>query len=1419
MPAIEEPPRSLSNSHEGNLSELRDPEGFEYNEARLQELVDEAYEQVDAGGSRLLASADSGVDRAVASMGMEKTKTESIFTDGFSTRINGIKMRVAALVEETRKRVGALTGTSVANTKQEGKKEAVIEDGQANVPGGMTLDRYMAEHRSSGIDLLKDKARLVQLKLKGVESPERMLGLIHYLEESAVSSDTQSVVVKPSEKEKKMKTYERQGYAVHEMGDYSSGEGGKTIGVVRLLATKDVPFAFDMRDAQKVSELLRGRTDPVELFEGLCGLGYQMTELDLLEPSAIKKFLDDPEAMPFLEKLEAAKGSVSIISRGLFDNKGGGNKILEIAHLDSKENLLSEEGISRLNAVAEIVGHPVSVDSLERWSKIAADPDVVQLLAVARENHEYTSVGEEDVLGNLEKFQNANIAKEIVGLVKKGFEPSDFGLDHLDWHSSGSSIEEIATSVRAIEDKPGFAEFIAQAAEIVGVKPSIKPDRLKPLTICFSRPKEALDVLRFLKKNELLDDVWSNPEYYLNKLFENSLAVETLADPEFSKFIYTMKEAGLTTELPELLFDKGGENLPFYIFNDQDLKRLITDKKNVKLAKDSNLLNYRSLDSLRWGVSTLKKLSEIPDITSRIETLKEYFGDFPKYGVDVDRWCNALEDSEVMEMLTRPEARALLNLLKQAECRLRIDDIFTLDQWASDRGFVGRLSNPETIKYIKEESLGKDLSELRSFVDLDISTRPEMGRFLDVLKQVYYRFRTEDIARLDEWSSDQQLLERLSDPETIEFVKKNAPQGDLPEIKYFVDMDPAQREMATILVAEFGEQRSNLSLPLFRRLLPKLIEAPEIIQAARALEARDIYLSPVHFFEKLKIIGERGLVDLYAQCEGRPAIQKFIIEGELHDIGPNSTLEDVFAEYLKGGEQKNFRENQIFRGEIVGMFLKNGEYERLSSLAGRDAESKEATSAAVEKIKEFASAYNVGGKGNTVATLLAMREYREGEGIAQLLGRTGDAVETYRNLIDRHSAKNIPEGLRVSIGMEYEITKSTAVGYSESNNRRDLSEDMDMVAGFAGVGKGKDAVFEIATKPTDDPHLMLLEMQLLQELGFIDLNFKKEGYEKGARGYHMTIGGESGIEISHNANFLQNVLVMSGWGGINAGHEVKKLSRGRSLNIRQRGAYDTQRVFSNTRPAVEFRALSLDSWEPFERAVESAYYGALAIQAFEKYIPKISREALSELSSDTLEGFLEELKDKKLITESPSDERTAQMIFEWAKLQKGILSDIADHNENFLENETTGYLDDRGRWVDAEDFGGGANRARFDSVAGGAQGFGSYKERMHINPTDLFKEATPEFANSLTSITNLFIKPSQESGGDVVNASSVLDTTKIGRIAEAEDSQARYKSFFDVSGKGREGYYYIQGGSEKMILHKAQVRLLEFKKSMEKILS
>ena len=101
----------------------------------------------------------------------------------------------------------------------------------------------------------------------------------------------------------------------------------------------------------------------------------------------------------------------------------------------------------------------------------------------------------------------------------------------------------------------------------------------------------------------------------------------------------------------------------------------------------------------------------------------------------------------------------------------------------------------------------------------------------------------------------------------------------------------------------------------------------------------------------------------------------------------------------------------------------------------------------------------------------------------------------------------------------------------------------------------------------------------------------------------------------------------------------------------------------------------------------------------------------------------------------------------------------------------------------------------------------------------MFFEAQADFANKLTAITNLFIKSTEESGGDAVNASSILDTTKVGRVIEDGDPQSKYMSFFDTHGKTREGYYYVQGGSEKMIIHKAQMRLLEFNKRMQDIIS
>jgi hypothetical protein len=67
-----------------------------------------------------------------------------------------------------------------------------------------------------------------------------------------------------------------------------------------------------------------------------------------------------------------------------------------------------------------------------------------------------------------------------------------------------------------------------------------------------------------------------------------------------------------------------------------------------------------------------------------------------------------------------------------------------------------------------------------------------------------------------------------------------------------------------------------------------------------------------------------------------------------------------------------------------------------------------------------------------------------------------------------------------------------------------------------------------------------------------------------------------------------------------------------------------------------------------------------------------------------------------------------------------------------------------------------------------------------------------------------------------VNAKAALDTMKLPEYAGIIDGTAQ-KSMFDT-GELRDGYYYVQGASEEMITHKAQILLNVFNKNMQKLL-
>ncbi|MDR3643402.1 MAG: hypothetical protein P4L74_07325 [Candidatus Doudnabacteria bacterium] len=575
-------------------------------------------------------------------------------------------------------------------------------------------------------------------------------------------------------------------------------------------------------------------------------------------------------------------------------------------------------------------------------------------------------------------------------------------------------------------------------------------------------------------------------------------------------------------------------------------------------------------------------------------------------------------------------------------------------------------------------------------------------------------------------------------------------------------------------------------------------------------------------FYKVDIIIAGGLTEAVARCKDFPGMADFIIgHAELIKDITKKELAEYLNQILSGSESKSIRDRQMVRGEMMGTVLSQGRYDVLAKVLSAKGELTPEHTEIAERVEKFVDTYKIGNKGRTIVTLLAMREYREGENLGGLLERIGKTLVGYQKLLEQKSAHHIPAGLRASIGMEYEITNSTAQAYLNSN-KNFLENDMQDVSRFAGVGKGKDAVFEIATKSTDNPYAMLLELQLLQDLEFIDFNFRREGYEKGSRGCHITVGGEHGLKTNNNANFLQNTLMMSGWGGINAGRKVEQLSKARNANIRQRDTYSTQKVFENCRPAVEFRSLSLDTWEPFERTVETSYYGAIAVQAMDKYLsglkPAVFFQNFETQFPRGAEGLVSMLKDAGMVSPDLKDEKTKQIIFLWMKLQAGVYGALQDHNENFLNNETGGYFDEDGKWIDPNDFGGNTNKERFLAVSGGEQGLQSYSESVKISPADLFETATEGLANRCTAITNLFIKPSLESGGDVTNATASFDTTKIGRTIESSDTRAKYQSVFEAKGQTREGYYYIQGGSQKMLLHRIQIELLEFNKAMQKII-
>ena len=229
-------------------------------------------------------------------------------------------------------------------------------------------------------------------------------------------------------------------------------------------------------------------------------------------------------------------------------------------------------------------------------------------------------------------------------------------------------------------------------------------------------------------------------------------------------------------------------------------------------------------------------------------------------------------------------------------------------------------------------------------------------------------------------------------------------------------------------------------------------------------------------------------------------------------------------------------------------------------------------------------------------------------------------LEKYKPIIDTY--KNV--AVKTSIWIEYEVWIEVASWY-KNLTWNNYIYDIETLSEYSWIAKWLDAVHEIATKPTDNPYLVLLEMQLLQDLDFIDLNFKKDDYSKWSRWLHINLWWEYWIKLDRDVYFIQNILLASNIWARNIWdlmtHEWNLYDKNEILNkrkanwikditdirldiindfevIRDRGSNVDVLFWIEKTAAVEYRMLNIINSENFERLILSIFNLNMAKQGF-----------------------------------------------------------------------------------------------------------------------------------------------------------------------------------------------------------------------------
>ncbi len=530
-------------------------------------------------------------------------------------------------------------------------------------------------------------------------------------------------------------------------------------------------------------------------------------------------------------------------------------------------------------------------------------------------------------------------------------------------------------------------------------------------------------------------------------------------------------------------------------------------------------------------------------------------------------------------------------------------------------------------------------------------------------------------------------------------------------------------------------------------------------------------------------------------------------------------LSKYYTEIFKNISQEKSRSTILQLSEIFNLILKKENYNIFDEIVEWQEIWKE--------FKEFIEENKISEKWRTILTLLIAREIRDSfqvwkkdweqqvdtTRLDKLILQISKKLKKYKKVIDKYKEVSI----KTSIWVEIEITESIAKAYKEEV-WSDYKQDIMILSEYAWIAEWNDAVHEIATKPTDNPYLLLLELQLLQDLDFLDLNFKKEWYNKWARWLHITLWWENWIELNKDTNFIQNILIASNLWWLNAWDEIKRVNW--YTNIREKWN-DCEVLFWERTECLEYRSLSIDKMEQFERLIISIYNLNMSYQVYKENTESELGRKFKKLKEDIIEIIQEHNKnfvrneiwweeiDEELLRLVNTKDKYKNLVKKiWDKKkterQKKILEWYEkimreSKKENISSLDKLDYEDEKRKLT---------NRKRFEEVIWEDK---RYLESIKINPEEFFEIITAESINKFTKINNLFIKK------DSTNALAMYSTTREKYWLNDNEKLSEYSVFdlLDRNLEWRKWAYIIQWASEKMITYAIQKRILEFNEKIE----